>query len=636
MIVLNQRQIDIIKYLKDIEEWVTIKIISQKFDVSERTIRNDLNNINIILKKNNINIEKKPKIGIKMIVKNYQVLEEIINNYNNKIYSCSQRANIIAIILLIKEGSTIEELSNELQVSKSTLVNDLKLAENILLNFDIKLIKEPYKGIKIKENYSKTLNVFLKIYKMLDEGQNKKINSLLYKYSNLDYENIKALIEKIELNKNISYIYEATLEIEIILLFSFCKHFKEETEQIYDEEILDLKYLIETDLDFKLNYEVLKNLTIILNNAKTQYNKNDNIGKEANKITNEIVDEMCQIFSIEKEIYKELINQMKTHFNIAIHRVRNNLSIENHMLEETKYKMPFVFEITNKILKDRKDLIGLEFPEEEVAFIAMYFEILFEKHLIENINTNVLIVCNGGLATSSLLKSRLMIMMPELKIKGTCSTRDIDKYLSYEDIDFIISTVYIKAPNYRVIKVSPLLEMVDCEKIKSAIYNKWYEKNCKYIINKFNKEQNNNIGNLLSDILPENYTQFNKDIEDWRVAIETATKPLINNNKVKKEYVKDMIKVVEKLGNYMVFMPEIAFVHSSPTNVIENSVSYLNLSSKILFGSKNQVEVKTIIVLANKSENKNLIDIVNILEKNNNINKLKNAKSYIDLCNLTY
>ncbi len=141
MSALNKRQIDIIKFLKGIEEWITIKTIAKKFDVSERTIRNDLYIIDDIFNKNNsIIIEKKPKIGIKMIIKNNQNLDEIINSYDNKIYSCGQRAIIIAMILLIKEDSTIEEISKEMNVSKNTVVRDLKLNKKKLIVYYINIV----------------------------------------------------------------------------------------------------------------------------------------------------------------------------------------------------------------------------------------------------------------------------------------------------------------------------------------------------------------------------------------------------------------------------------------------------------------------------------------------------------------
>ena len=81
----------------------------------------------------------------------------------------------------------------------------------------------------------------------------------------------------------------------------------------------------------------------------------------------------------------------------------------------------------------------------------------------------------------------------------------------------------------------------------------------------------------------------------------------------------------------MVFIPEIAFVHASNKNVVNNAVSMLTLKNEIYFGDNSEVRIKSIVVLANKDENKNLIELINILTKNNNAEKFKNAEKYFDL-----
>lgn len=50
MIILNKRQVQITNYLENKQEWATIENIAKAFDVSERTIRNDLDSIGLFLK----------------------------------------------------------------------------------------------------------------------------------------------------------------------------------------------------------------------------------------------------------------------------------------------------------------------------------------------------------------------------------------------------------------------------------------------------------------------------------------------------------------------------------------------------------------------------------------------------------
>ena len=58
MIILTKRQIKITNFLENKLEWTTIENIAKAFDVSERTIRNDLDSIGLFLQENNIELER--------------------------------------------------------------------------------------------------------------------------------------------------------------------------------------------------------------------------------------------------------------------------------------------------------------------------------------------------------------------------------------------------------------------------------------------------------------------------------------------------------------------------------------------------------------------------------------------------
>jgi hypothetical protein len=81
----------------------------------------------------------------------------------------------------------------------------------------------------------------------------------------------------------------------------------------------------------------------------------------------------------------------------------------------------------------------------------------------------------------------------------------------------------------------------------------------------------------------------------------------------------------------MVFIPEIAFVHAPPEHVNEDHMSLLKLAKPIEFGTKSKVDVKVIIVIASKEENKNLVELMQILMKEDNVAKLKNVTNYDDI-----
>lgn len=515
-------------------------------------------------------------------------------------------------------------------------MNDLKTSEEILKDLGVKVSKKSYYGITTRENnYEKLANAFLVLFNKLDDRYEDEIYKLLYENSDLNRKIIRNIIEAIEENKGIQYTEESYEELEIILLLTIYKSInsnnkdKVNRSNLLAEESILLRDTIEKISLVKIDDEKISYLTKVFRGSKRAKYINEK-QEEIDIVVNEIVEELCEILNIKVDNDNEFLMQMAMHLNVAIYRLKNNLIINNPMLEEIKYKMSFIYDVTEKVLNNKKEVIGVEFPDAEIAYMAMYFETLFEKYVKGNLNSKILIVCNGGLATSSLLKSRINLMIPEVTIEGICRLKDVNDYLNNTNIDFVVTTVPLELKEYKVIKVSPLLEIEDLERIKAEIYNKWYEKNCKYLIEKVKSEDTTDIAR----IIPEKYAQFNLFIDDWREAIKVASQPLVKSKKIKQAYISDMIRVVETLGNYMVFIPEIAFVHAPPDNVIDNGVSVLTLKEPLEFGAKNKVTVKVIVVLANKEESKSLVSLVNILMRGNNVDKFKSATKYEDIIKL--
>lgn len=619
MITLNERQNELLKLLDKEEDYITIKNISKKLNCSERTIRNDLSSIEEFIKIKEGILEKKQRIGIKLTLSNKVHLEDIIRESIVNVYSSEVRELMILSILILKGKLTIEKISNEMSISKNTVVSDLKNIEGKLEKYNIKITKKVYHGMSVEGAEEEIRKGFLNIYLKLEENLKKEVKDRLIEESGLDNLNIQYKIIQLENFFKTRYSQESIEVFEIIILLSKCREKNDfKIKNLLNEKRDEFKFL-EDKLPLERG-EIGYLIGISDGLAKMK-------GEEKNIVTDEILKEISKVLNIDCMEENELKKQIGVHLDAAIHRIKNNFVIENPMLDEIKLKMAFIYKITEEILKSKEDILEVRFPEAEIAYMAMYFDAIFERSVKNKFDYNILVVCNGGLATSSLLKTRLNIMIPEGNIVSICRLRDVEEKLKSENVDFIVTTVPLKLDSHKVIKVNPLLHYKDVEQIKAEIYNKRYEKNCKYLFDKVKQEKKENISNLIF----EKFSKFESEILDWREAILECAKPLIREKKINGEYVNDIVKVIENLGNYMVFIPEIAFVHATPENVIENSIGILNLKDKISFGTKNKVLVKTIVLIANKEENMNLVNLINILTKEDNVEKFKNAKSYKDL-----
>lgn len=634
MVTLNKRQIDIINFLSNRNTHVTIENISKMFDISERTIRSDLDSIEYALKDYNVTLERKPRVGVKLNFDEKE-FEKILKMYENKIYSVEERVLFVLVIVMTKEKTTFEELAESLQVSKNTIIQDLKSAEILLEKYDIKIKKKSYYGIFLDGHEDEIRSCLLKLYKKSTKYIQLDINKYFIECLRLDINSIRSFIENVEILASVKYSEEALDELEVMISFSLCRisigNIVKYSSDYISEQKANKNFEILKDCIKNLNYNITESeicyLLKLFSGAKSTLGNFITTNSEVDKLTTNIINDMCDVININPIDDIDFKEQMSLHLKVAIFRLKNNLLIDNPMLEEIKYKMSFIYSITEKILSEYESTLKVKFPESEIAYIAMYFDALFERNVKGKFSFKILIICNGGLATSSLLKSRIGAMIPEIEIIDICRLRDVESSLKKYEVDFLISTVPLVLDDYKVIQVNPLLELDDIEKIKAETFNRRYEKNCKFLVEKVQNKSQSEI----SKILPRQYSQIGVEINDWREAIRLAAEPLLEDNKIKKQYVGEIIKVIETLGNYMVFIPEIAFVHAEPTSVIENSASILVLKKPIKFGSKKETLVKVIVVLANKNENMNLVNLINIITKEGNIKKLKEATCYEDI-----
>ncbi len=301
-------------------------------------------------------------------------------------------------------------------------------------------------------------------------------------------------------------------------------------------------------------------------------------------------------------------------------RLNNNLDIENPLTEQIKYRYPFIFELSRKILDKHKEAFGGKLVDEEIAYMAMHIGAAFERNKSSSFMPNVLLVCGSGLATSNLLKTRLSVMLPELKYIGPISTIEVDKYLERNRVDFIISTSPVEVPGgVDVIQINPLVDNEDLNKLKTLIFKNTVRKQLYHI-------SNMDIGNMkekyyLGELFNKEDIVFKTHCNNWREAIRIASKPLIDKNCINSNYAESIIKAVEELGPYMVFIPEVALAHaSSHPDVLKDAMSMLILKEGIRFGDKGDDFVRIIIVFASISSESymdKLIKLVDILEKKN-------------------
>ncbi len=563
------------------------------------------------------------------VVSDLKKAKEILNN------SPEDRVIFIAINLLIG-NSKVEELANMLSVSKNTVVSDLKKAKEILNNLRINVISKAYVGTCIEGDEEDVRYAFINLYYKISNADNYKLLKMIIDDFDSVKNDIEERIHKIESRLSLEYSDTSFKELIIIIMYCFIRmgeysdfnysdKYIQEKEQEEEFDAIQDAFADKTNDKKEICY-----LMKWFKSAKVMSFINDksDVKMDGNKyLAMRIIEDMEKYTGIDYSNDFDFVNSVVMHFSVAMYRIQNNFKIENPLKEDIKMRLGIIYQITEDVMKKYESEIGVEFPDDEVSYMAMHFGAAFERKTQEIFDTKALIVCNSGLATAGLLSARMEVMLPQIQVEGVCRLNNLEDELKNKEVDIVISTVPIRNEDIEYVEVNPMLNIDDVLKLKKLAFNNVYEKSSEYLVSKYKGDKVSSV----AEIIKKSNAAFLYDADNWRDAIAEASKPLIKSGDIKEEYVDDMIKAIEDLGTYMVFIPEIAFVHASNKNVVNNAVSMLTLKNEIYFGDNSEVRIKSIVVLANKDENKNLIELINILTKNNNAEKFKNAEKYFDL-----
>ncbi|MDK3207702.1 BglG family transcription antiterminator [Clostridioides difficile] len=546
---------------------VTSQELQEKFNVSKRTIYYDILAIN----------EQLGKSGNIKNVKHKFIFEgnlcderKIISTEEDKFLDSDYRKTFILNKILLGEKISIEKLTNEMLLSKNTVVQTITDVKKYLQTMGLRL---EYKGKYkiIGDEY-----VIRELFLIIVQENVLEINSISEEVSSFDTKghikltdysllNLTKFVEF--LNKRIRdgktlYSYKYLNEAKKISYFSNCKELLCE-EANENEQAYICTYISSLP---SLNSEV----------------KED--------VVEEYVDKLIDKFEVNTAIKLESKHEFKKnilrHLHSSYNRIRFKFPIRNPMLDETKYKHESLYKIIKSIIENEEEFPVFEgIREEEIGFIAAYFGGYLRGSRDNGLRRNkVLLVCPNGLMVSKSLEIQLYKYIPTIEIVGIVSIKQLKEVNVY--YDYIITTIDIQNVN-NVIVVNPLLTSSDVQLLMNKLISvKENEKyfNLELIIQAIRK--NGVINNeealkadllniihkidegemyqpMLKELINAERVNIIKNVRDWKEAIKIASKPLLEDNSIEELYIENMIKSVEKYGPYIVLADRFALPHAS-------------------------------------------------------------------------
>jgi len=452
---------------------VLIKVNSKKFNeldelaefvgVSTRTIRNYIKELNEIIMQDDIaEIVQIKEAGYRIVVHNQTKFDEFIAQTSLQKNSLSTLNNpedrlmyIIQILIESKKVIKIDELAYEINIGRTTLVNDLKKIEALFKLYDIKIKGKQNLGITIEGN---ELNIRLFILDYLSKKlvSNPILTSSLTMINNKYHEKTKiCLVELFEISKfhlSDETLME-TLNYIMIMLARVNKNksittLEEKYESIIDSEEYNLsakimKILVEIT-GYNFNQHEVVFITLPLIGRKASINFNNIVIKSSVKLLAEqIINEINENLGVSIKYDNVIVKNFTYHLNFMLNRLIFNIKNKNELIIDIKKSYPLPYEMAKIAAKVIEKTYGLKSGEDEIAYMAIYFASYIEQDSYEGeIINKVALVCGTGLGSSQFLNIKLRKLLGKDLIIDNYSDMKLTKEL-LEQYDIVFTTVDI-------------------------------------------------------------------------------------------------------------------------------------------------------------------------------------------------
>ena len=627
------------------KEFANINHMAEELKVTTRSVRTYIKQLNENLGEDIAQIIYVKGYGYKLEIKNKEAFELLFEE--NKKISFDFNVKDERILYLLdfftefNDVITIDQLAEQISVGRTTIVNDIKSAREILNEYNLDLIKKQNFGMWLKGNeFDKRLFLINYIYK---DSKNDLKNS---KYVNgVDARLLKQLKTKIlRLFKEDNFyatnqIFEETIKYILVQIVRI-KNGNEIVEYdkrfdllgSYDEYNLSqkIKVIVEENFDTTLNeYETLYlTLPLVSGNAapisKFMSNKpqlRENISDLMEKIFKEIYIRMGIIISDQT-----LRDNLGYHLEFTLNRLLFNIKLKNLLLEDMKenYVLPYnLAKISADVIENVYNLV---MPEDEIGYIAIHFGSYLEKNIISNTLQKVAIVCSTGLGATNLITIRIRKIIGENVEIDTFSIFDIDK-VNLSQYDLVFTTSDIDINSNSVLKIDTIL---DESKLRNKIEKMIYLNNSNLSKNLNNVKLADNL--IVGAFLYEKYFSVlnNKTIS---AALKNMIDKMMQDGVVGEKFKKDILE--REKSHPTIFKSGLLLPHSVNDKSNELCVSIGVLQKPIQYQG---IEIKIImlIVFSGDDQNSDLLvkvyeEALSIGQNEKYINQLSKCRDFYDL-----
>lgn len=463
MILLNERLKEIIRILKEADNYVTSKQLADALNISVRTIKSTMKGLKKELEGYGAVLEIKRGVGYRL----YIIAEEAFLPINNRIanqtskhFPHTQKERSIYIIkklLSLDYPIKLDDLADELYVSRNTVSLDIREVKRLLQNYRLTIVQSNngiiVEGSEIQKRLC--INDFFFQDAMKDFFvQNNIMFSSEYNQNEIRYIREALLHVLNQHNIHFSDVSIQNMVIHIVIALRRSKFYQYVS---FDQEIIkEMKSLKAYEAAVALKKMLEEQLSIYLPEQETIYLTMHILSKTVmgsedirkgdlshmDSLLEKVFARLEQRFHLHLKKDTEIYEFLKLHIPSMAERIRLQLTLRNPLLLENNRRYPFAVELTLEAVDVIEQTLQIEIDHNEFGYLVLYFNLAWNRYQ-SRIKKRLILVSGYGrpemIMTLNTLNENFKGLIDEII---TCDVFELETF-SFQHNDIIITTIPI-------------------------------------------------------------------------------------------------------------------------------------------------------------------------------------------------
>ena len=623
-------------------EELSLQKLSDEYHVSEKTLKNDIQEI----------MEFTEEAGYlsalfcdsqKLRFHTGKDIRGLIDRvyamdlYQYKMSPQERKIYITVVLVCCQNYYSMQQLADELFVTRNTIVNDCRLADEYFSSYGIVFQAKSRLGIRIETDEEKTQSLFIDLFRELIpniKSEKAFFVQFIIKKAGFIYPLKEVVLHMNHFAKeqNLIFAEDVFFETAVIIFVLVNRLWQAGYQGGYQQEEpqpaqLDMigsmvDYVVKELGYLSLGAEGILAIEkqILSRRLQPQIWNLDNFG---------LYTVICHFLS---EIGRKTGTDIE-YDSLLIESLISHVKGMNHW-NDADYEWDMAYGNHDDFKRMR------EISEDKFYILERYLQFALTEKMKDSIiihicaailrgrnndrHLSVIVSCPGSMATSKYLEAQIRNYF-NFRIADVITARQVEEAKDgLADADFIISTVPIQGSTLPVVVVSPLLTVDDIQKIQTiAFHQKPHTSvgaNSRYpVLEKvhaiYESGNSRNISYLnreLQQILDDFFYLDSRSLKDfallkmlelkhikivhekleWRQAMKEASKDLIRDGYFDENYVREAIGNIEEYGCYIIVSKGIALAHASKeAGVYADGISLLVSREGIVFDEGDPVHL---------------------------------------------